>query len=700
MQAKKVLFSLEVFLVFLSLTLYLWYITESSERQKHIQTAEINANQLKNGIEGFVNEKISILLQVRNFWINSRSVKHEQFLAFCREIISQIPGFQAIEFEDPTNKVVWIEPFVSSEVADHFGEASEPIRHKTLELAIRKRTVEVTPTLDMTEGSKGFIAIVPIFKNGNFEGTILGVFKINTMFTLIFDSVLKQHYSCTVYDGNTLIYQTEPTAQSDWKSSPLHVNKAVAVRDYSWNLVLWPKESGGQFGFRGIAILVLGFALSAVLSSLVWLLSSKAEQADLYASMLEVSHTLGSCSDLNSVLRTTGDACLRMTAVDRCGVFLWNDSQKQFDPAWLSSTREANFQRFLNLKLRQEGMPLVGKLVEEKRSVRASKRTRMAAMEASLAKEFGIRSLLAVPMTSKGNLVGAVTLDHNGKKHRFSSREQSLVEGIASQAAVAIENTRLMSEMQKQTELIAKKNKELESLLAIVSHDLRNPLVALEGMTSLLQEECAGHLSVNSQHYLCRIQANVRQMDALIKDVQELSRIGRTETQIEQLDVKEILGEVLEELQLRHETPRIPVVNQIGVEGVCYNRRGLKQIFSNLIGNAIKFSAYQSDAQVVLGSEESPEEFRFYVKDNGLGIDKQFHQCIFDLFCRLQELKNVEGTGVGLTIVQRILETYGGQVWLDSEKGKGTTFYFSIPKKIEVSTNQKWSGQLQAVNPS
>jgi signal transduction histidine kinase/sensor domain CHASE-containing protein len=700
MQAKKVLFSLEVFLVFLSLTLYLWYITESSERQKHIQTAEINANQLKNGIEGFVNEKISILLQVRNFWINSRSVKHEQFLAFCREIISQIPGFQAIEFEDPTNKVVWIEPFVSSEVADHFGEASEPIRHKTLELAIRKRTVEVTPTLDMTEGSKGFIAIVPIFKNGNFEGTILGVFKINTMFTLIFDSVLKQHYSCAVYDGNTLIYQTEPTAQSDWKSSPLHVNKAVAVRDYSWNLVLWPKESGGQFGFRGIAILVLGFALSAVLSSLVWLLSSKAEQADLYASMLEVSHTLGSCSDLNSVLRTTGDACLRMTAVDRCGVFLWNDSQKQFDPAWLSSTREANFQRFLNLKLRQEGMPLVGMLVEEKRSVRASKRTRMAAMEASLVKEFGIRSLLAVPMTSKGNLIGAVTLDHNGKKHRFSSREQSLVEGIASQAAVAIENTKLMSEMQKQTELIAKKNKELESLLAIVSHDLRNPLVALEGMTSLLQEECAGHLSENSQHYLCRIQANVRQMDALIKDVQELSQIGRTETQIEQLEVKEIVGEVLEELQLRHETPTIPVVNQIGVEGICYNRRGLKQIFSNLIGNAIKFSAYQSDAQVVLGSEESPEEFRFYVKDNGLGIDKQYHQCIFDLFCRLQELKNVEGTGVGLTIVQRTLETYGGQVWLDSEKGKGTTFYFSIPKKIEVSTNQKWSGQLQAVNPS
>src|SRR5262249_42717222 len=155
---------------------------------------------------------------------------------------------------------------------------------KMLNLAVTKRAVTVTPTLDMTEGSKGFIAIVPVFKNGNYEGAIFGVFKINTMFTLIFDSVLKQRYNCSLYDDGTLIYQTEWAAQSDWRKSALHVEKTIAVRDHNWNLVLWPRESGDQFGFRGIAILVLGLALSVVLSSLVWLLSSKAEQADLYAS--------------------------------------------------------------------------------------------------------------------------------------------------------------------------------------------------------------------------------------------------------------------------------------------------------------------------------------------------------------------------------------------------------------------------------
>src|SRR5437899_1040315 len=164
MRVKRILFSLEVFVVFLGLSLYLWYVTETSDRQKHNQTAEISANQLKNGIESFVNEKISVLLQIRNFWLNSQSVTHEQFSGFCREIISQIPGFQAIEYGDRSNKMVWIEPFVTNGPADYFKVSSEPVKYTTFQLAIEKRTVAVTPTLDLAQGGKGFIAIVPIFK--------------------------------------------------------------------------------------------------------------------------------------------------------------------------------------------------------------------------------------------------------------------------------------------------------------------------------------------------------------------------------------------------------------------------------------------------------------------------------------------------------------------------------------------------------
>ena len=159
MQTKKILFSLEVIIVFLSLTVYLWHTIESTERQKQYQAISINANQLKNGIEAFLNEKVSILLQVRNFWLYSRSIDHDEFLAFCRAIINQIPGFQAIEFGDTSNKVVWVEPFLPNESAENFNMSAEPLRYKTLQRAIQKKAIAVTPVLDLAQGGKGFVAI-------------------------------------------------------------------------------------------------------------------------------------------------------------------------------------------------------------------------------------------------------------------------------------------------------------------------------------------------------------------------------------------------------------------------------------------------------------------------------------------------------------------------------------------------------------
>lgn len=678
MQIKKILFSLEVTIVFLSLTVYLWHAIETTERQKHRQSIEINANQLKNGIEAFVNEKISILMQVRNFWLNSDSIKHDEFLGFCRAIISQIPGFQAIEFGDKNNRVVWVEPFLSNEAIEDFNMAAEPVRFNTLKRAIQKKTIAVTPVLDLVQGGKGFVVIVPIFRSGRYEGAVVGVFKVETLFGLIFDSVLRQRYNLAVFDGDTLIYGDRPENERSF----LSVQEIVAVRDQSWNLSLWPKDKEGQITFLGSSILVLGFALSMVLGSLVWVLSTKAEQADVYAALLEVSHQFSASPDVQDVFRVTGETCLRMTGVDRCGIFLWNEAERQFEPGWVSSEKKEDVERFHTLKLKYGMMPIVNRIVDEKRSILAPRVARMGLVDPGLARLFDIQSLFVVPLVSKGNLIGAVTLDQAGKQKRFSGREQAIIEGIAAQAAITIENVKLLTETRKQSELIGKKNKELESFLFIVSHDLRNPILALGGMASLLLEECSRDLSENGRHYLNRIQANLHHMETLIKDVLELSRIGRTETQLDRISVPEVLDEILADSRLTSGYGHIHVCNGNTVAALRYNRHGLRHVFSNLIENAMKFCSYQESAKVEVGSEEDSNEYRFYVKDNGIGIDPKFHQSIFDLFYRIQDLKSVEGTGVGLTIVLRVLETFGGRIWVDSEKGKGTTFFFAIPKNL------------------
>lgn len=675
MHTKKVLFSLEVTVVFLSLTVYLWHTIEATERQKRSQAIEIGANQLKNGIEAFVNEKISVLMQVRNFWLHSSSIKHEEFLGFCRTIISQIPGFQAIEFGDVSHRVVWIEP-LSVEDFDEAGRASS---ERAQQRAIQKKTVTVTPVLNFAQGGKGFGVIVPIFRSGKYEGAVVGIFKVETLFSLIFDSVLRQQYNIGVFDGDALVFGDEPQGTS-WKASSSYVKETMTVGDQNWSLVLWQKEPEGNITFLGSSVLALGFALSLVLGSLVWVLSAKAEQADVYATLLEVSHQLGASPDINGVFRVTGETCLQMTGVDRCTIFLWNESDRQFIPSWISSDQPEKVRLFLGLRLKYGDMALINKIVDEKRSVLVQP-GKMGLINPDLVRLLNIRTVLVIPLISKGNLIGAMTLDHEGKQRRFSSREQAIMAGIAAQAAIAIENVGLLTETRKQSELIVRKNKELESFLFIVSHDLRNPILALGGMASLLVEECGNELSENGKHYLNRIQANLNHMELLIKDVLELSKIGRTEPQLDLIDVQETLDEILINSSVKA-NKHVQVCNNNQVRALRYNRHGLRQIFSNLIENALKFSAYQESGRVEIGSDEDDKQYRFYVKDNGVGIDPKYHRSIFDLFYRIQDLKTVEGTGVGLTIVQRVLETYGGRIWVDSEKGRGSTFFFAIPKSL------------------
>ncbi|HVN80399.1 MAG TPA: GAF domain-containing sensor histidine kinase, partial [Terriglobia bacterium] len=509
-------------------------------------------------------------------------------------------------------------------------------------------------------------------------------FNTDTIFDLIFDSALRDRYNCRILDGGKLVFSSEETPREDFSKAHVWAEKSLEIRNRTWKLYFWPKEYRGQGGYLGIAVLVFGLGLSVVLGSLVWVLSSKAELAEVYATMLETSQSLSTSNDLNMVLRNGGEACLRMTGVNRCCIFLWDSARNQFQPAWASSNLDSQLPKFMHFRPKYGESPLINKLVDEKRSLVLSKPESLASFSPSFVCKYQVKSLMVVPLVSKNSLVGAITLDQIGERHRFSSREQTMIEGIASHVATAVESARLLAETQEQSELISQRNKELEALLTIVSQDLRGPILALNGMTRLLEEECGQNLSENAKHYLSRIHANISQMDQVIGNVLEFSRVARGPGPLERIDVPEILKEVLSNLQARGNEHDVEIVNRNEAEHVWFNRDGLKQVFKNLIENAIKFSSYQPAARVVIGSKKSEDETCFSVMDNGIGIDQADHEIIFDLFHRLQDLKNVEGAGVGLAIVKRVLESYGGRVWLESEKGKGTTFFFSIPNRNQT----------------
>jgi PAS domain S-box-containing protein len=218
--------------------------------------------------------------------------------------------------------------------------------------------------------------------------------------------------------------------------------------------------------------------------------------------------------------------------------------------------------------------------------------------------------------------------------------------------------------------------KELDQFAYIVSHDLKAPLRAISNLSSWLEEDLGNSLSENNQATLATLRRRVRRMEALINGILEYSKIGREKMSRETVNVAELLAEVTELLAPpSHITinigPGMPILHEPRVI--------LFQVFSNLISNAVKFNDKQKGIVSVV-VEEKPACYEFTIEDNGPGIPEVFHEKIFMIFQTLQARDKFESTGIGLTIVKRILTSRGGKIWLTSQPGKGSKFLFTWPK--------------------
>jgi PAS domain S-box-containing protein len=228
--------------------------------------------------------------------------------------------------------------------------------------------------------------------------------------------------------------------------------------------------------------------------------------------------------------------------------------------------------------------------------------------------------------------------------------------------------------------LLRHSNVDLENYTYVVSHDLKAPLRAIKAFSTFLVEDYGDELNENAREYLQRITKAVSNMDALIEDLLLLSRVGRKFMEEEKVDLNCLLGEIVIDLE--------PVINKRNgtvkysdLPKMQVPRIWMKQMFMNLIDNGMKYNKSENPV-VEVSFEDKGEEYLFRVKDNGIGIDKKYYERIFNLFERLHTQDEYEGTGAGLAICRKIAEHLGGKIWVESEVGKGSVFYFALPKKI------------------
>jgi len=262
---------------------------------------------------------------------------------------------------------------------------------------------------------------------------------------------------------------------------------------------------------------------------------------------------------------------------------------------------------------------------------------------------------------------------HEGLERRVEERTRELAETNVQLRREIEERKRAEKELQEM-------NDEVKDFVRAVSHDLKNPIISVQGFSSRLLKHFGNELGKNGRAYVDHILANARRMERLVSDLLTLSMIGRLVPDLQDVSCEEIVREVFSSLESRINDKGVRVVIPENLPRLFCDRIRIYQVFENLISNAIKFVGDAKDPRVEIGYRDEGMLHRFFVKDNGIGIAPESHQAIFEKFCRLKEVKDEEGTGLGLPIVEKILERFGGEVWVDSEKGKGAAFHFTLPK--------------------
>ncbi len=336
----------------------------------------------------------------------------------------------------------------------------------------------------------------------------------------------------------------------------------------------------------------------------------------------------------------------------------------------------------------------------------------LAECHIKLLEEFQVKANAIVPILlfsslsqENTNLWGLLIAHQCDNVRHWEVNEIELLDKLAVQLAIAIQQAELLSnlkteldrrkqvenslrenalelewsnrELLKITSLFKKRNQELDHFAYVTSHDLKAPLRAIANLATWLSEDLEGQIPEENQEQLQLMQSRVKRMEGLIQGLLEYSRVGRKNTPTKTVNVGDL---VREEIDLLSPPAELEVVVAADMPTLKTEIVLLQQVFSNLISNAIKYHPQQK-GKITISVVEQENFYQFTVADDGLGIDPQYHDRIFTIFQTLQARDTIESTGIGLSIVKKIVEGQGGKIWVESQLGEGATFHFTWPRE-------------------
>lgn len=409
----------------------------------------------------------------------------------------------------------------------------------------------------------------------------------------------------------------------------------------------------------------------------------------------EVSLKIRQSMELKEILQTTVTEIQKVLKVDRVIIYQINPDKK----GWVAEEVVVpSYQALINQEIFD---PCFEKCVEQYAqggvtSINNIDNSDLKPCYADFLKQFKVKANLIVPILQTDQLWGLLIIHQCDRPRDWTEFETGFLLQLANQVGIALFQSQLVSSLRQneqslnqlneelehrviqRTAQLEAVNKELESFSYSVSHDLRAPLRAVDGFSRMLQEDYSDRLDTEGNRFLKVVRDNAKRMGELIDDLLDLSRLNRKEMSRRSISVNNLIQQVLSDLDRTLESRQIEFI-LADLPDCQADISLLTQVWMNLLSNAIKYTSKTENARIEIGFQIIGEEIVYFIRDNGAGFDMQYADKLFGVFQRMHLDREFEGTGIGLAIVQRIVQRHGGHIWAEAVINQGAAFYFTIP---------------------
>jgi signal transduction histidine kinase len=401
----------------------------------------------------------------------------------------------------------------------------------------------------------------------------------------------------------------------------------------------------------------------------------------------ELSQAVSSTLDVETVLDTIVSRASQLAGADGCSIFEYDEGTQQFE---LRATHndDTPFVEALRAVRLRKGEGLMGRAAEMREPVQIPDITQPGAYQSSVRDtliRFGYHALLSVPLLREDEIIGSLSFNRKAPGE-FAPEVVHVLKTFATQSALAIQNARLFREIADKSRQLEAASRHKSEFLANMSHELRTPLNAIIGFSEVLAEKMFGEVNAKQAEYLQDILESGRHLLSLINDILDLSKIEAGHMELEAADfhlpsaIDNALTLVRERATRRGITLGSTIDERLGM--VRGDERKVKQILLNLLSNALKFTPEGGRIDVGAGRHDKVAEVS--VADTGIGIAPADQEAVFEEFRQVGAAeRKAEGTGLGLALCRKFVELHGGKIWVQSEPGRGSTFTFTLPMRVD-----------------